>query len=145
MALFSADANQVINPGEDAIFTTVVEPCHNGLIRHRNQTGGFLLSGAVPCRCKKVADYSIDFGANIAIDEGGTVEPISVGITLDGSTIPASTMIVTPAAVGEFFNVSRAIDADVWAGCCETVTIRNLSSQPIQMQNATIEINRVRN
>lgn len=145
MALFSADANQVINPGEDAIFTTVVEPCNNNLIRHRNQTGGFLLSGAVSCRCKKVADYSIDFGANIAIAEGGTVEPISVGITLDGSTIPASTMIVTPAAVGEYFNVSRAINADVWAGCCETVTVRNLSSQPIQMQNATIEINRVRN
>lgn len=145
MAVFSADAVQTINPGEDAIFSTVVEPCTRGFVRHRNQTGSFLLSGAVACRCKRTADYVVDFGANIAIAEGGTVEPISVGITLDGSTIPASEMIVTPAAVDEYFNVSRQIDADVWAGCCETVTVRNLSSQPIFMQNATISINRNKN
>lgn len=145
MAVFSADAVQTINPGEDAVFSTVVEPCARGFVRHRNQTGSFLLSGSVACRCKKTADYIVDFGANIAIADGGTVEPISVAITLDGSTIPASEMIVTPAAVGEYFNVSRQIDADVWAGCCETVTVRNLSSQPIFMQNATISINRARN
>lgn len=145
MAVFSADAVQTINPGEDAIFSTVVEPCTRGFVRHRNQTGSFLLSGAVACRCKRTADYVVDFGANIAIAEGGTVEPISVGIILDGSTIPASDMIVTPAAVNEYFNVSRQIDADVWAGCCETVTVRNLSSQPIFMQNATISINRNKN
>lgn len=145
MAVFSADAVQTINPGEDAIFSTVVEPCTRGFVRHRNQTGSFLLSGAVACKCKRTADYVVDFGANIAIAEGGTVEPISVGITLDGSTIPASDMIVTPAAVNEYFNVSRQIDADVWAGCCETVTVRNLSSQPIFMQNATISINRSKN
>lgn len=145
MAVFSADAVQTINPGEDAIFSTVVEPCNKGFVRHRNQTGSFLLSGAVACRCKRTADYVVDFGANIAIAEGGTVEPISVAITLDGSTIPASEMIVTPASVEEYFNVSRQIDADVWAGCCETVTVRNLSSQPILMQNATISINRSKN
>lgn len=145
MAVFSADTVQTINPGEDATFSTVVEPCTRGFVRHRNQTGSFLLSGAVACRCKRTADYIVDFGANIAIAEGGTVEPISVGITLDGSTIPASEMIVTPAAVNEYFNVARQIDADVWAGCCETITVRNLSSQPISMQNATISINRARN
>lgn len=145
MAVFSADAVQTINPGEDAIFSVVVEPCRRNLVRHRNQTGSFLLSGATACRCQKTADYVVDFGANIAIADGGTVAPISVGITLDGSTIPASEMIVTPAAVNEYFNVSRQIDADVWAGCCETVTVRNLSSQPILMQSATISINRSRN
>lgn len=145
MAVFSADAAQIINPGEDAIFSTVVEPCMRGFIRHRNQTGSFLLSGASACRCKRTVDYVVDFGANIAISEGGTVEPISVAITLDGSTIPASEMIVTPAAAGEYFNVARQIDADVWTGCCETVTVRNTSSQPILMQNATIGINRNKN
>lgn len=51
-------------------------------------------------------------------------------------------MIVTPAAVNEYFNVSRAINVDVWRGCCETFTIRNTSSQPIQVQNANIIISR---
>lgn len=57
-------------------------------------------------------------------------------------TIPASTMEVTPAAVDQYFNVSREINANVWAGCCETVTVRNTSDQVIQMRNASIDISR---
>lgn len=142
VAVYSADAVQTINPGEDAIFTTVVEKSNDRFIRHRPGTGTFLLSGWSHCRCKSVVDYSVDFGANIAIADGGTVGPISVAIALDGSTIPASEMIVTPAATEEYFNVSREIAADVWTGCCETVSVRNLSSQPILMQSATIKIER---
>jgi len=51
-------------------------------------------------------------------------------------------MIVTPAAVEEFFNVSRAINAAVFNGCCESLAIRNTSSQPILVQNANIIISR---
>ena len=142
MAVFSANAVQTIAPGEDAIFTTTLVPCTKGLIRHRDDTGSFLLKGAPVCRCKQTADYIVDFGANIAVAEGGTAEAISVAITLNGAQIPASNMIVTPAAVGEYFNVSREIGADVWAGCCESLTVRNTSAQPITMQNAVIDINR---
>lgn len=142
MAVFSADAAQTINPGESAIFTNTLVPCPYDLVRHRDETGSFLLSGAVNCRCKKVATYDVSFGANIAIAEGGAVGPISVGITIDGATVPATEMIVTPAAVLEYFNVSRDVAVDIWAGCCETVTVKNLSTVPISMQNAIIEINR---
>lgn len=146
MALWTNDAVQLINPGEDAVFTLNPVPCTRGFIRQRAGTGNFLLSGAVrrkSCGCfPKTANYLVDFGANIAIPTTGTVEAITVAITIDGSTIPASTMEVTPAAVEEYFNVSREINADVWAGCCETVTIRNTSSQPIEMKNASIDISR---
>ncbi len=84
----------------------------------------------------------MDFGANIAVPTGGTAEEISLGIAINGVTIPASEMTVTPAAVEEFFNVSREITADIWAGCCEVVSVRNLSDQPILMRNATIDITR---
>lgn len=143
MAVYSADAVQTINPGEDAVFSIVSVPDRTGLIRHRLGTGSFLLSGRTRCRCKKFANYKVDFGANIAIAEGGTVEPIIIGVTLDGSTIPASSMEVTPAAVENYFHVSNTIEADVFAGCCETITIRNLSSQPIFMKNASVGIDRV--
>ena len=73
---------------------------------------------------------------------GETVGAISVALTLDGATIPASTMIVTPAAVEEYFNVSRAISANVFRGCCETLSVRNTSSIPILMQNANIVFTR---
>ena len=142
MAEYSANAVQTVNPGESIIFTESPVPCKRGLIRHRDETGNFLLSGGPTvgsCGCRRsYSNYLVDFGANIAIPTGGTVEPISVAIAIDGSTIPASDMIVTPAAVEEYFNVSRAINAQIWAGCCETVTIRNTSAQPILVQNANV-------
>ena len=141
MAVYSADAVQTVNPGEDVIFTIDVNPCRRGFIRHRAGTGSFLLSGSTNCRCKG-PEYVIDFGGNIAVATGGTAEAISLGIALDGSTVPASEMIVTPAAVEEYFNVSREVAVDIWAGCCETVSVRNLSAQPIFVQNATIDITR---
>lgn len=149
MAEYSANAIQTVAPGESIVFTDAPVPCARGFVRHRDGTGNFLLSGWTPshgcgCGCKpKSANYLIDFGANIAIpEEGGTVEPISVAITIDGATLPASTMIVTPAAVGDYFNVSRAINAQVWHGCCETITVRNTSTQPILVQNANIILTR---
>lgn len=142
MAEYSANAVQIVNPGESVIFTDSPAPCQRNFVRHRDGSGNFLLSGWVPkksCGCKaKSAAYLVDFGANISIPTGGTVEPISVALTIDGATIPSTNMIVTPAAVEEYFNVSRAVNADVWNGCCETVTVRNTSTQPIQVQNANI-------
>ena len=143
MAEYSANALQTVNPGETIVFTESPDPCRRGLVRHRDGTGNFLLSGWVPnigcgCRCRRQrsAEYLIDFGANIAIPTDETVGPISVALTIDGATIPASQMIVTPAAVEEFFNVSRAINAQIWNGCCESVAIRNTSDIPILVQNA---------
>ena len=145
MAEYSANTVQTINPGETAVFNTV-EPCNRGFVRHRDGTGSFLLSGWTPnsgCRCRRNnAQYLIDFGANIAIPTGGTVEAISVAISIDGATVPSTEMIVTPAAVEEYFNVSRAVNIEVWNGCCETIAIRNTSEQPILMQNANIIFSR---
>ena len=148
MAEYSANAVQTVNPGETIIFTETPVPCTRGLVRHRDDTGNFLLSGYVPytggCSCCKsnAANYLVDFGCNIAIPTGGTVGAVSVAITIDGNTIPSSTMIVTPAAVEQYFNVSRAINAQIWKGCCETVAVRNTSDQPILVQNANIIITR---
>ena len=148
MAEYSANAVQTVAPGETIVFTETPVPCRRGFVRHRDDTGNFLLSGYVPnnggCRCCRdnSANYLIDFGANIAVPTGGTATPISVAITIDGSTIPSSTMIVTPAAVEQYFNVSRAINAQIWRGCCETIAIRNTSDQPILVQNANVIFSR---
>lgn len=143
---FSNNAVQTVNPGESVIFTQSPVPCRMGLVRHRDDSGSFLISGKVnrcSCGCcPKMANYLVDFGANIAIPTGGTVEPISLAIALDGATIPTTEMTVTPAAVEEFFNVSDATIAQIWAGCCETLTVRNISDQPILVQNANIIFDR---
>ena len=146
MAEYSANAVQTVNPGESIIFTESPVPCNRGFVKHRDGSGNFLLSGWVAsrgCGCvPKAANYLVDFGANIAIPTGGTAGPISVAISIDGGTIPTSQMIVTPAAVEEFFNISRAINVEIFRGCCETVTIRNTSDQPILVQNANVILTR---
>lgn len=139
---FSAITAQTVAPGESIIFTLNPVPCTQGFVRHRDGSGNFLLSGNVKrksCGCfPKSAVYLVDFGANIAIPTGGTVGEISVAIAVDGSTLQDTTMIATPAAVEEYSNVSRAVNVPIWTGCCETVSIRNTSDQPILVQNANV-------
>lgn len=43
-------------------------------------------------------------------------------------------------AFGGFANVARTIDIPIWAGCCQTVTLRNTGTQPIQARNTNIDI-----
>ena len=58
-------------------------------------------------------------------------------------------MTVTPAAVGDFFNVSRTTFIDVPCGCCVTIAVENVSltaagvAIPIDVQNANLVIERV--
>lgn len=148
MAEWTNVNQQTINPGETVIFTANPVPCTRGLVRNRAGTGIFRLKGYIPrqygCPCNRqtTANYLIDFGANIAIPTGGTVGAISLAIAIDGATIPASTMTVTPAAVEQFFNVSRAINAGIFANCCESISVRNTSDQPILVDAANIIITR---
>lgn len=143
---FSANAVQIVNPGESVVFTNSPVPCNRGLVRHRDDTGNFLLRGNVrrsSCGCcPSSANYLVDFGANIAIPTGGTVGEVSIALTLDGGTLPTTEMTVTPAAVEEFFNVSDATIVSVWRNCCQTLTVRNISDQPILVQNANIIFSR---
>lgn len=144
MAEWTANAVQTVNPGEAVTFTENPVRARR-FIRHRDDTGNFLLSGQACryCGCAPASvTYLCEFGANIAVPTGGTVGPISVALFLDGGTLPATTMIVTPAAVEEYGIVSRAANVDVWGGCCQTLTVRNTSDQPILVQNANILIER---
>ena len=138
MAEYSANAVQTVNPGETIVFTDTPVPCPCGCVRHREGTGVFLLSGNTRRLNRRSVNYLVDFGANIAIPEGETVQPITVAITLDGNSIPATQMEVTPAAVDEYFNVSRAANVQIWCGCCENVSVRNTSPIPILVQNANV-------
>jgi len=153
MAEWTGVAVQTVNPGEAIVFTENPEPCMRGLIRHRDDSGSFLISGAVnnnqagcqcncPCRRNQTVNYIVDFGANIAIPTGETVGPISVAYQVDGSTLQGTTMIVTPAAVEEYFNVSRATNVGIFQNCCQSFAIINTSTIPILVQNANVLISR---
>ena len=135
MAEWSNNALQTVNPGESVVFTNNPVPCNRGFVQHRDDTGNFQLSGWTPvysgCNCgcrKRNAVYLVDFGANVAIPTGETVGEISLAITIDGTTIPSSQMIVTPAAVEQYFNVTCTAIITVPQGCCTTVAVENVDA-----------------
>lgn len=146
MAEYSANALQNVLSNQPIIFSESPVPCNRGLVFHRDESGIFRLANVVDawntaCCCCGMPEtmYQVGFHANVAIPEGGTVEAISLAIAIDGEIDPSSTMIVTPAAVSEFWNVGAEIIVAVPSICrCNSVSVRNTSTQAIDVQNANI-------
>jgi hypothetical protein len=107
---------------------------------HRPGSGLVSLKGLTnQCRAR----FKVSFGANVGLPTGGTVDSISLAIAIDGEPVATTTMIVTPAAVEELFNVFGAIYIDIPRGCCSQISVRNISTQPITVQNANLIVERV--
>lgn len=149
----SANALQLVQPNASVIFTETPVPCNRGIVYHRDESGLFRLASpatmgyccARRCCCSDfpMALYTVGFHANIAVPEepAGTVEAISLAIAIDGEIDPSSTMIFTPAAVGDFGNVGAGIIIAVPCICrCSSVSVRNTSTQAINVQNANLVI-----
>ena len=135
----TAVALQEVAENQNVLFTDTVI-CGGPSIVHRGGSGLVTLRGLTnQCR----AQYKVTFGGNIAIPTGGTVEEISLALTIDGEPLGSATMIETPAAVEEFSNVFGAVYIAVPRGCCLTVGVRNTSAQAINVQNANLIVERV--
>ena len=141
MAEYSFVPTQVVAVDENVLFANGSRCCKKGYVQHRDDSGIFYLKG-ITNQCK--ATYKVSFTANIAIAEGGTVEPISVALTINGEALGNATAIVTPAAIGGFFNVSVSTLIDVPYGCCVTISVENTSdTTAIDVVNANLIIDRV--
>ena len=135
----TAVALQEVAENQNVLFTDTVI-CGGPSIVHRGGSGLVTLRGLTnQCR----AQYKVSFGGNIAIPTGGTVEEISIALTIDGEPLGSTLMIETPAAVEEFSNVFSAVYIAVPRGCCVTVGVRNTSAQAINVQNANLIVERV--
>lgn len=129
-----ADAVQTVNANQNVYFTNTVIYGNCNII-HRAGSGLVTLRGLTDqCRAR----YRITFTGNIAIPTGGTVGPIQLAIALNGETIPATTMIVTPAAVENYFNVHADTFIEVPRGCCVSVSVENTSTIAVNVQNANL-------
>ena len=134
-----ANAVQTVAANQNVYFTDDVTGGSMS-ISHRNNSGLINLRGNTnQCRAR----FKVTFGANIAVPTGETVGPISLVIALDGEAVPATTMTVTPAAVEEYFNVFAAIFIDTPRGCCQTVSVKNISDIPVEVINANLIVERV--
>ena len=132
---------QTVANDENVLFLNGNRCCKKGLIMHNDSSGVFRVKGVSNC-CKTI--YKVHFNANIAIATGGTVEPISVALTQNGEVLRNAVATVTPAAIGDFFNVSLETFIELPCGCCDTITVRNISdTTAIDVINANIVIDRV--
>lgn len=136
----TANALQTVLLNQNVQFTDVVT-CGNQSIFHRAGSGLITIRGITNGQCR--ARFRISFGGNIAIPTGGTVEPISIALAVDGEAIATTSMISTPAAAEEFNNVFASIYLDVPRGCCYTISVKNTSTQSIDIQNANLIVDRV--
>ena len=140
-AEYSAIATQVVAENENILFLDGDRACKKGYVTHRSGSGIFRLKGASNT-CKTI--YRVQFNANIAVSDGGTVGPISIALQEDGETIGNGIATVTPTVAGAFFNVSISTFIIIPCGCCVTVSVENISDgTAIDVENANIIIDRV--
>lgn len=152
-AQYNAPLRQTIQPNAAAIFPAAFPPEPYGIIFHEPETGVFRLAspsalGLVDfrrrCCCRRgmpYATYAVEVNGNLAISEGGTVEPISIALVVDEEQAPTGIITISPAAAEEFWSIGRSIIVTVPAICrCSTVSLRNISTQPIDLVNANIQI-----
>lgn len=152
-AEYSANALQTVAANGSVIFSESPVPCNRGLIFHRDESGSFLLASnagnagcGCGCGCRRIYStrYQVAFHANISLPTGGTVEPIALAIAIDGEIDPSSIMQITVPLVSDTVgdNVGADIIVSVPSLCrCSNVSVRNISTQPINVQNANIVFN----
>lgn len=134
---------QTVAEDENVIFLDGDRACKKGYITHRSGSGVFRLKGAGNA-CKTV--YRVTFNANIAVAEGGTIpaDGIAVALQEDGEALQNAVGRVTPAAIGDAFNVSLTTFIIIPCGCCVTVSVENISDgTAIDVTNANIIFDRV--
>ena len=155
MAEYGYNASQTLQPGASAILQDVrpCAKCPQNVI-HENMTPNLTLRGIVRntnC-CNPKAQYDVSFTGNIAVAEGGTAGEIQLAISVNGFVRPFTIAAVTPAAVGDFWNVSGDTTIDVPMECCTTVAIVNASESAtpattpaptIDVRNLNVKVTRI--
>ena len=141
MAEYSYIPVQTVAEDGNVLFLDGDRACKKGYVTHRSGSGIFRLKGASNT-CKTI--YRVQFNANIAVADGGTVGEISIALQEDGETIGNAVATVTPTAASAFFNVSVSTFIVIPCGCCVTVSVENISDgTAIDVENANIIIDRV--
>lgn len=138
MAEFTAVAAQTVAQNSNIIWTDTPVPGNCSII-HREGSGLVTLRALPNGQCR--SRFKVTFGANLAAVT--TASAVSLAVAINGEPVSSSTMIVTPAAVAEYFNISSSIYLDIPTNCCSQISVENTSTQSVSVQNANLIIERV--
>ena len=150
MAEFTYPEEQTVAYGQAALLNNTTCGCNKGYISHMNGFGGITLKGVVNNQCAQYARYEAKYSANIALAEGATVGEIALAFSLNGEVVQDTVAVATPAAVGDFWNVSGFKTFEVLRGCCPMIAVENVSpaegatpNPSIVVRNLNVAINRI--
>ena len=145
-AEYSYPLTQNVAVNENIVFLNGDRCCKKGFIVHNDASGVFRLKGI--CKnCVPRAIYKVNFHANVAVapaDEGGVLETIVIALSQNGETARNTVSVVTPAAIGDQWVVNFETLIELPCGCCDTISVRNISeTTSIEVENANILFERI--
>lgn len=135
MAEFIYPEVQTVPYAQAALLNNAAPICkcnRGGGIVHANGSGLVTLKGS--------KTYNVKASCNIALAEGATVGEIAIALAVNGEVLPVTVAAATPAAVGDFWNVSTFAEISVPCGCCVSLSVENASPAPDAGTNPQINI-----
>ena len=146
MAEYSYPLAQTVAVDENILFLNGNRCCKRNLILHNDTSGIFRIKGI--CKnCAPFAVYKVNFHANVAVADaadGGVLEPVTVALTQNGEVLQNTVSTVTPAAIGDLWVVNFETTIELPCGCCDTISVRNISdTTAITVANANILFERI--
>lgn len=134
MIVLSSSVEQTVQPGQSVVFDTVVQK--TGCAEcHRNNTGTVMLRD-------KGGTYEVHFSGNVGSETAAT--PVQLALALSAAPLAETTMISTPAAVGELNSVSTATLLKNCCCECERVSVMNNGVNPVVLgANSSLFVKRV--
>lgn len=136
-------SSQTVAAGNNVIFTNVQIPGNcstmfqagSGLVTLRGLTNG-----------QRRARFRIKFTGNLKANSSETIDGVtllSLAITRNSETVPSATMIVTVGDTTSIYNVGTEILIDVPTCCCQTISVKNISSIAVDVLDANLIVERV--
>lgn len=134
-----ANELQTVEANNSILFQTALSSNSPSII-WRAGSGLITLRGLGP---QLRARFRISYHGNVALSTGATVAPTQLAVRINGEGVASSLTMTTPAAVEEFNNVAASTFIDVPAGCCTQISLANIGTTSIDVQNISMTIERV--
>lgn len=132
MIVLSNTAAQTLSPGQSIIFNNIINQSGCGECFRNN-------SGSVGLKANGV--YHVSFSANVGGEVAAT--PVQLAIEIGGAPLAETTMISTPAAVGDLNNVATSTYVRTCCGVSNNVTVTNTGTSTITISaNPVLAIKR---
>lgn len=136
-------SSQAVAAGNNVIFTNIQIPgncstmfqANSGLVTLRGVTNG-----------QRRARFRIKFTGNLKANSSETIDGVtllSLAIARNSETISSATMIVTVGDTTSTYNVGTEVLVDVPTCCCQTISVKNISSIAVDVLDANLIVERV--